>query len=86
MPYPSDRASPSGVALAGARPALIQLGMTGSVALVRGEITAEAIDAAKSALLYGATLMLAGVVVSQLIRPPASADKPSTSAAERCIG
>jgi drug/metabolite transporter (DMT)-like permease len=111
---------------------LIQLGMTGSVALMlalaRGEITTEAIDAAKWALLYGAalpvavaftlqviaqrkappahtaliisleslfgmacgivflaerptlqqyagaTLMLAGVVVSQLVRPAASAD------------
>lgn len=60
--------------------------MTGSVALVRGEITAEAIDAAKWALLYGAALMLAGVVVPQFVRPSASADKPSTSAGGRCIG
>lgn len=53
------------------RLSLIQLGMTGVVALsiagTRGEITAEAVDLAKWALLYGAVLPVAVAFTLQVI-------------------
>lgn len=64
------------------RLSLVQLGITGAIALAiavaRGEVTIEALDAAKWAILYGAALPVAGAFTLQVV---AQKDAPPTHTA-----